>query len=912
MADAITIKALQDAILDADSLEKFINGSDDETVLTRLSAEYPTIRKAIKELFESGGIAERFKTFAELQDSDLADGSYALVADDIYENNGIYIKEGGEWRLTSLSASDKSKTSIKLDLSKYPQTRTAPTFLGSGKWALGTKNYCYKVPVTSGEVYHISLPDIDHFQSYHAAAYVTFAKSDMYELTNAYPNSFPTESMQSNADPLQTPYEVLIPKGVVTVTVPDGFDCMLITASSAAEQFNIEAYKASFSVDFLKYMQKQSEVVDRISSALVKPTRIEDYFKTLDVRAASYRPLVVEEKETTTKNSYEIRLQEGDELSFDYVEFDGNIMWQWQVEESSGYSYPELSGQVNSGEVKSHTFTAYAAVTVRLTGCVRESIRVNGAAVSDVNLTYLGLWEGYQRALETSAGAYSYAWRARPVQLKKGDVVKISAMPFSAIAVLVYRDDIKDYVSYKGIPESARNNISREYSFVAEKDCRVLLGWGETASVDIVGSLSELGSSTIGSVSSGTGDDIERLKIITNLDYIPDFIEVPSKGSSVFATSMNFILKTEYIEGVDHIGISRNSGETWNYIENILGDIVDYHFFSDGTILLASPTKVYWTDDYQTLNESTVLDINGEPFYKPLERHFFQLKTSDKITKIDGKEIYVWGEYVLGYQCYIWYTTDFGRTIKTAAKIGTTMIDGKARAFKHIHRINYRTKDQTFYITTGDHDGNGIAGGECMILKAWYDFDTDVWTWKYLNSGDIYKFGSIFFDDNYAYLIADYTKPELKDKLGLYRVAVENLGDINKYELLYKPNVAEFNPRLAFSRYFEDPMGNKVILPDYMGHGWIFVARNGFDFKPVQLSVPSLFLAYIVGPNYNGDTYIVGFTEPPSVMTENNGARIKLNRGTWNLTEILRKAGIENFMRGHRVFENGGTICEQP
>lgn len=98
MADIVTTEQLQNASLDANSLAKFINGSDSETVLTRLSAKYPTIRKALKELFENNGIAGRFKTLADLQVSGLVDGKYALVADDTDDKNGIYIKENGSWR----------------------------------------------------------------------------------------------------------------------------------------------------------------------------------------------------------------------------------------------------------------------------------------------------------------------------------------------------------------------------------------------------------------------------------------------------------------------------------------------------------------------------------------------------------------------------------------------------------------------------------------------------------------------------------------------------------------------------------------------------------------------------------------------------------------------------------------------
>lgn len=91
------LQAIDDAILDADSLERFINGDDTQDVLTRLSVEYPTLQKALKDLFGSGGVAGRFKTLADLQASPLVDGDYAVVADDADNKNGIYIKAGGEW-----------------------------------------------------------------------------------------------------------------------------------------------------------------------------------------------------------------------------------------------------------------------------------------------------------------------------------------------------------------------------------------------------------------------------------------------------------------------------------------------------------------------------------------------------------------------------------------------------------------------------------------------------------------------------------------------------------------------------------------------------------------------------------------------------------------------------------------------
>lgn len=92
------LQAIDDAILDADSLERFINGSDSETVLTRLSAEYPTLQKAIKTLFENGGLpATPFKTKALMEASNLPEGSYAVVTESADDINGLYIKESAGW-----------------------------------------------------------------------------------------------------------------------------------------------------------------------------------------------------------------------------------------------------------------------------------------------------------------------------------------------------------------------------------------------------------------------------------------------------------------------------------------------------------------------------------------------------------------------------------------------------------------------------------------------------------------------------------------------------------------------------------------------------------------------------------------------------------------------------------------------
>lgn len=97
MADAITIKALQDASLDAKSLEEVVNGNESKQVTTRKGETYPSVKKAITQMFENGGLpATPFKTKALMTASSLANDKYAMVTDDTV-NNGLYVKTAGSW-----------------------------------------------------------------------------------------------------------------------------------------------------------------------------------------------------------------------------------------------------------------------------------------------------------------------------------------------------------------------------------------------------------------------------------------------------------------------------------------------------------------------------------------------------------------------------------------------------------------------------------------------------------------------------------------------------------------------------------------------------------------------------------------------------------------------------------------------
>ena len=98
MYTPVSLQELDNARQDVESLEKVINGNEDEDVTTRLGETYPTINKAVKQLFENGGLpATPFETKALMTTSGLVDGDYAVVTNDELSKTGIYKKENGHW-----------------------------------------------------------------------------------------------------------------------------------------------------------------------------------------------------------------------------------------------------------------------------------------------------------------------------------------------------------------------------------------------------------------------------------------------------------------------------------------------------------------------------------------------------------------------------------------------------------------------------------------------------------------------------------------------------------------------------------------------------------------------------------------------------------------------------------------------
>ena len=123
MADIISLQELADAKLDAQSLEHFINGGVDEEVLTRLSQQYPTIKKLLLEFQKYNGRA--YKTYAEM-DADKANLSsktkVTVTNDATASNNGDWQWDGSIFTKSIYDPVTQAKEFTKDRIDLVPMT----------------------------------------------------------------------------------------------------------------------------------------------------------------------------------------------------------------------------------------------------------------------------------------------------------------------------------------------------------------------------------------------------------------------------------------------------------------------------------------------------------------------------------------------------------------------------------------------------------------------------------------------------------------------------------------------------------------------------------------------------------------------------------------------------------------------
>lgn len=388
-------------------------------------------------------------------------------------------------------------------------------------------------------------------------------------------------------------------------------------------------------------------------------------------------------------------------------------------------------------------------------------------------------------------------------------------------------------------------------------------------------------------------DDI--IEDMSYLDYEDKLANISSNDSNklsllmlsdeetVVGTAMNYILKDEYENSVRYLRLSEDCGKTWTSIENIFGDIVFVHWFSNGDLLFATPSKCYYSNDgLTTVNESQLYDLDGTTFVAEATEHFFQNDQSrNPIMMVGNTELVAWGDYYFNEAAYkgrAWYSDDYGHSVRCFFKSGESVIGGNTISVRHTHGVLYDKYTEKFYLITGD------SSSECCLIECVYSQGS--WNLTLLGRGANYKFGDIRFDKFFMYFVTDYTDTSLTSR-GILRCPKNGLSDFSNYKFIAKAPSSYTGSVLSF---IEDRNGNKLMFPDYNGSGQILYCRNTLDFETVSVS-GNCVLTNVTDPNYNGDVYC-----RKSLST----TPFKLSPMI-NLTKSMRNSGVKDFFDQNNI-----------
>lgn len=273
-------------------------------------------------------------------------------------------------------------------------------------------------------------------------------------------------------------------------------------------------------------------------------------------------------------------------------------------------------------------------------------------------------------------------------------------------------------------------------------------------------------------------------------DYI--FWKPENHGAnSILAVEGEKIIRWENA-ATDKLSLSVDSGAAYPYsINSPKNGLVPTfaHIFQNGNILVGFEQNIYLsTDNLASLNEITVKALGGSD-YVPTNNSYFYFVNRPNII-VDGVEMFIFGTYDTAAETAhvnidIFYTIDNGVNIKSCYKAGTT--NPPNLGARHIHSINYREADGSFWVCTGDNEG--AYTGESNILRGVYDWDLDSWSWEKLygdlDAGCTYKLISMeFLDDSNILAGDDNTLSSIRN--GLWTCPVADLDDSANFVSVFK------------------------------------------------------------------------------------------------------------------------------
>lgn len=415
-------------------------------------------------------------------------------------------------------------------------------------------------------------------------------------------------------------------------------------------------------------------------------------------------------------------------------------------------------------------------------------------------------------------------------------------------------------------------------------------------------------------------------RMMAQPSQIPSLLTV-NNTTDIIYTIDDFYLAHDYVEGsTDILKVSLDLGKTWKVITSSLttdyGYIVNAFMFADGTFVMccrkSEGCRIYWTRDFETFTQATVLDYNGNAF-SPVANslRFYIISPKTKHVFVDGVEHFCFWDYILTTtEPRLWYaiSDENGVTVRAAFAFGysTAKVNGvdTVLSARHGHWFDYNSLDGYFYALTGDADS------ECHIMRGNHDSNHQ-WTWEKLATGGGYKLLDVVFDEGNLYAVTDYTEASLADAKGLVSIPIDKIPTRKKNSAnIWCPASLRYwfratkdfmkqgsyytNPTdaqiAAVSGHIIDNNGWRFCGTDYLGGSKHLIAKGDHNFVWVD-NTANVRFGRFTGPNNKGEVFVSARTPDPGYASGEAGMRMS-HRQYVNLTEVMRASGATDFFEG--------------
>lgn len=368
-----------------------------------------------------------------------------------------------------------------------------------------------------------------------------------------------------------------------------------------------------------------------------------------------------------------------------------------------------------------------------------------------------------------------------------------------------------------------------------------------------------------------------------------DFEDIP--------TNLVYTYKDVYIALEDgKLKYSNDNLKTWSKEIDVssYGLIKTYHLFDNGCIAFFTHTKAYYSEDWETINEASVYEIDGVTPYNPSTYDNFTVSRESRYRKyVNGQDLYVFGNYGITDESntrrIIWASLDNGHSYKVIYEFN---ISG-SMTIRHVHNVIYNPNFDTFLCCTGDE------ANQSHVIE--FKYNNGVFN-DFISLGDgiEYKWAGTTFYADEVYYCLDVTPG------AVMKCKYSEISDISKHEV-----VLDNLPNDAIGIMIGDRGDMLVTVSMY---------RTGTSNSPFSASVDSLNIYYsedrknfnvIRGKNptnSNPMTYY-GFFDVNSYGTVLCGAFYG-NLATWNK---LPSVGLDRFVKQagfSKAFKPYDTSCE--